>query len=183
MNDFVLSQHAEEDKPRKINDLPGQEFLPGQQPEPEPVQGELFKRTVANESNIIKTTLGKPDCGRKKTLETRTWQTRYRGPLLIVSSKKPNIPPAGYAVAVVKVVGCRPMVEADEPAACCEVYPGAWAWELEDIQPINEPFPVNGQLGFYEVDYTHSEPDLELPSIGGHPLVYDRDSYIHLFRK
>lgn len=53
----------------------------------------------------------------KKTLETRTWSTKYRGPLLIVSSKKPNIPPAGYAVAVVDLVHCRPMTVDDEEAA------------------------------------------------------------------
>ncbi len=87
----------------------------------------------------------------KKTIETRKWKTNYRGPLLIVSSKSPNIAPAGYAVAIVTVVDCRPMTEEDEPAACCKIYPNAWAWILKDIQPI-KPFPVKGSLGLYNVD-------------------------------
>lgn len=86
----------------------------------------------------------------KKTIETRTWPTKHRGDLLIVSSKKSNIPPAGFAVCVVRVADCRPMTKEDETAACCELYPGAWAWILEDIRPI-QPYPVKGQLGIYQV--------------------------------
>ena len=85
-----------------------------------------------------------------KTIETRLWATPYRGPLLIVSSKSPRIYPAGYALAVADLVDCRPMTRADEDAAMCERYPGAWSWLLENIRPI-KPFPVKGQLGIYEV--------------------------------
>jgi len=87
----------------------------------------------------------------KKTIETRTWPTTYRGRLLIVSSRKPSIPPAGCALALANLVDCRPMTQDDEPRACCELYPRAWAWVLEDIRPI-EPFAVMGRLGLYEVD-------------------------------
>lgn len=87
----------------------------------------------------------------EKTIETRTWSTAYRGDLLICSSKIPNIPPAGYALAVVEVVDCRRMTEADEARACCEVYPGAWAWVLRNIRPIT-PFRVRGHQGFYKVE-------------------------------
>ena len=86
----------------------------------------------------------------KKTIETRTWSTKHRGPLLIVSSLNPNIPPAGCALAIVRLVHCRPMVKEDEEAACCDLYSRAWAWELENIRPI-KPFHVKGQLGLYEV--------------------------------
>ncbi|OGC54096.1 hypothetical protein A2797_02550 [candidate division WWE3 bacterium RIFCSPHIGHO2_01_FULL_48_15] len=86
----------------------------------------------------------------QKTIETRKWPTKHRGKLLIVSSKSPNIAPAGYAVAVCEVVDCRPMVAADEKAAMCKVYPGSWSWVLKNIRPI-EPFPVKGRLGLYEV--------------------------------
>lgn len=88
----------------------------------------------------------------EKTIETRKWPTKHRGKLLIVSSRSPNIAPAGYAVAVVEVVDCRPMVPADEKAALCKVYPGAYSWVLKNIRRI-EPFPVKGQLGLYEVDF------------------------------
>lgn len=43
------------------------------------------------------------------------------------------------------------MTKADEKAACCEVYSGAWSWVLENIRLV-KPFPVKGRLGLYEVD-------------------------------
>jgi hypothetical protein len=88
----------------------------------------------------------------KKTIETRTWPTKYRGELLIVSSKSPNIAPAGYALAVVDLVDCRPMAVEDEEAACCKIYPRAHAWVLQNIRALKEPFPVKGRLGIYEVE-------------------------------
>ncbi len=86
----------------------------------------------------------------QKTIETRVWATDYRGPILIVSSKSPNISPAGCALAVADLVDCRPMSKADETAACCPVYPKAVAWVLQNVQAV-KPFPVKGQLGLYEV--------------------------------
>ena len=86
----------------------------------------------------------------KKTIETRIWPTDYRGDLLVVSSRKPDIPPAGYALAVVRVVDCRPMTKADERAACCPIYPGAYAWVLNNVRTI-APFRVKGQVGIFEV--------------------------------
>lgn len=99
----------------------------------------------------------------EKTIETRTRSTPYRGSLLIVSSKQPdleNFPemsrlgngPYGCAVAVAQLVGCRPMRPDDADAAGCECYPGAVAWELADVQRIKPPFPVRGSLGLYEVE-------------------------------
>jgi hypothetical protein len=79
-----------------------------------------------------------------KTIETRTWAPAYRGPLLIVSSKCPRIEPAGFALAVVTLTGCRPMMRTDEKAACCELYPRAYAWLLTDIRRI-EPIPAKGR--------------------------------------
>ncbi|HUV96064.1 MAG TPA: ASCH domain-containing protein [Acidobacteriaceae bacterium] len=86
----------------------------------------------------------------EKTIETRTWRTTYRGDLLIVSSRYPKIEPAGKAVAVCRLVDCRPMRRADEKAACCEWYEFAYAWVLNDARAI-EPFPVRGRLGFFKV--------------------------------
>ena len=87
----------------------------------------------------------------QKTIETRTWSTKYRGPLLIVSSKVPNIAPAGCAVAVANLVDCRPMTKDDEKAACCAIYPGAFAWVLKDVKPIGNPYAMQGQRGLYNV--------------------------------
>lgn len=88
----------------------------------------------------------------EKTIETRTWSTDYRGDLLIVSTKLPKVEPAGCAVAIAELVGCRPMTEKDQIEACCSIYDGAYAWVLANVRPVN-PFPVRGQLGLFEVDY------------------------------
>lgn len=93
----------------------------------------------------------------EKTIETRTWATDYRGELLIVSTKAPKIEPAGCAVAIAELVGCRPMTEKDQLEACCSIYDGAFAWIITNVRAIT-PFPVRGQLGLYEV---------ELPNQGG----------------
>jgi hypothetical protein len=87
----------------------------------------------------------------QKTIETRVWGTPYRGTILLVSSKTPRIEPAGCALAVAELVDCRPMVDADEEAAKCHIYPDAVAWVLRNVRAI-EPFPVKGQLGLYDVD-------------------------------
>jgi hypothetical protein len=92
----------------------------------------------------------------KKSIETRLWPTSYRGPLLIVSSKSPRISPAGYALAVAELVDCRPMTSADEVAACCAKYPGAYAWVLGGIRKI-PIFPVRGKLGLYDVSVPNTD--------------------------
>ena len=40
------------------------------------------------------------------------------------------------------------MVRADEEAACCPIYGGAWAWILNNIRQI-KPAPVRGSLSIY----------------------------------
>lgn len=90
----------------------------------------------------------------EKTIETRTWSTDYRGEILIVSSRDPDIPPAGYALAVATLVDCRPMSVLDEPAAQCRKYPKAVAWVLENVRRVKKPFPVQGELGVFDVDVT-----------------------------
>jgi len=87
---------------------------------------------------------------RRKTIETRTWGTRYRGPLLFTASKRPVGPLSGLAFLVADLWDCRPMTVEDEEAACCPLYPGAWAWCLHGLWPI-VPFPVRGSLGLFEV--------------------------------
>jgi len=86
----------------------------------------------------------------EKTIETRTWPTEYRGDLIIVSSLRPRIDdlPAGQALCIARVVDCRPMTRADELAARCELYAGAFAWVLDNIRPV-EPVAVTGKLGLY----------------------------------
>jgi len=105
-----------------------------------------------------------------KWIETRTWSTDYRGPLLIVASKQPDrvamqslydqpdtlemIEPLlvyGKALCRCTLVNCRAMLQEDEQLARCVCYPGAYAWVLNRIERI-EPFLVRGQLGLYDVE-------------------------------
>lgn len=87
-----------------------------------------------------------------KTIETRKWATSYRGDLLICSTKKPVINGlrCGVALCIVEIYGCVPFIKRHEPRACCDVYPGAYAWLLRNIRKI-EPFAVRGSQGFFEV--------------------------------
>ena len=61
----------------------------------------------------------------KKTIETRKWKTKYRGDLLICSSKTPNIYPAGFALCIVELYDIEPMKEEHEKDACIKLYKGA----------------------------------------------------------
>jgi hypothetical protein len=91
----------------------------------------------------------------EKTIECRSWPTKYRGPLLICAAKKPyGSEPVGVAVAVVRLVDCRRFrVGVDEAAAGCPGELGSaedWAWVLAEVEPV-EPIPVSGKLGLFEV--------------------------------
>lgn len=87
----------------------------------------------------------------RKTIETRRWATSYRGPVLIASSKIPNIAPAGCAVALATLVDCRPMTSGDETLSLCPVESGAFSWIFRDIRRTN-PIPIKGRLGLYDQD-------------------------------
>jgi hypothetical protein len=102
--------------------------------------------------------------GGFKTIETRTWQTHYRGELLICASqtrvknislhhyRDPLCYALGSTVCVVNLVDCVPMELKHEEAAMCRIYPGAWAWILEDVQKVKQ-IPVKGQLSIYELPH------------------------------
>lgn len=109
----------------------------------------------------------------KKTVETRSWATDYRGPLLICASLKPHSGlllldgfahdakgyasaknlPFGVMLCVVDLVNCRQMFQNDCKAACCQWYPGAFAWELANVRPVQQT-PIRGQLRLFEVPDT-----------------------------
>lgn len=90
-------------------------------------------------------------CEGEKTIETRKWNTKYRGDLVICSSKKPEIEPYGKALCIVEVYDTEPMQKKHEKDACVKVYPKAQAWHLRNIRPINPPIPVKGQLSIFNV--------------------------------
>lgn len=90
-----------------------------------------------------------------KTIETRTWQTNYRGDILICTTKELHhgyIP--GHALCIAELVNVRPLKKADMEAAYMpdNAYrKGLYAWELENIRTI-KPIPVRGKPGLFEVD-------------------------------
>lgn len=101
-------------------------------------------------------------CIGMKGIETRTWATTYRGPLLIVASKRPVIylmdgitqkecRVFGQALCIVDLVDCRPMAKEDEEIACCEIYGGAFSWVIKNSRPVR-PFAVKGQLRLFDVE-------------------------------
>ena len=88
----------------------------------------------------------------RKTIETRPWRTRHRGPLIICATKVPHDPElSGFAILEVELTDIRPMERGDEIAACCSVFPRAQAWILRNIRPI-ERFPVVGKQGVFEIE-------------------------------
>lgn len=100
-----------------------------------------------------------------KTIETRTWYTHHRGPLLICASAGPPLGrfrplcrplpeplPRGVALCVARLVECRPMTAADAEAAKLRLYPGALAWVLEEVRPIRRPWPVKGRCRLFHAD-------------------------------
>jgi hypothetical protein len=93
----------------------------------------------------------------QKTIETRRWKPAYRGLLLICATRQRVLGcegPYGKAVAIVDLADVRPMIEADEAKACCDLYPGAYAWRLYKITPLGpeEQFDVRGQPSLFEVE-------------------------------
>lgn len=110
----------------------------------------------------------------KKTIETRNWATKYRGPLLICSGtsihngivfEDGNAKSAafyakandmwdwhlrGVSLCVVDLINCREMAPSDCEEAYCIWYPRAFAWELENVRPVQKRV-VAGKLRLFDV--------------------------------
>jgi len=87
----------------------------------------------------------------KKTIETRTWKTDYRGQILLHASKNPKSKISGCIFASAEIVDCKEMIQAHEKLACCEVYPKANSWFLKNIKQT-ELKEVKGKLGLWNFD-------------------------------
>ena len=110
-----------------------------------------------------------------KRWETRSWATRYRGPLAIHAAAgwRPvdvaHVPwpaalamrvedwerlPRGTVVAIAELVECLP-AEAVAPGAPEALFgdfaPGRWAWRLEGVRSLDPPVPARGRLGLWEI--------------------------------
>ena len=123
-------------------------------------------------------------CG-VKSIETRSWATPHRGPLLIHAAKRwddglalalagvnhvfrgeglPTLPrelPLGCVVAIARLVDCV-RCEADSDFAPLEhefgdLAPGRYAWRLTDVVRVDPPVSWRGMQGLWDVP-----PDLEV---------------------
>jgi hypothetical protein len=112
-----------------------------------------------------------------KRYETRSWPTRYRGPLLICAAKTMNrevqralldveiqkamvgagitIIPFGMAVCLVDLVGCTrtehltpEQIGTDRRFGDFSL--GRFAWKLENVRKV-PPFAVKGKQGLFDV--------------------------------
>ncbi len=104
-----------------------------------------------------------------KTVETRSWSTRHRGPLAIHAGKQasaglaydllgvePEDLPRGAVLGVVELEACWVMTERDIKAALPrerawgDWRPGRFAWVTRPIIWFAEPIPAVGKQGLWE---------------------------------
>ena len=104
---------------------------------------------------------------KRKTCETRSWNTNHRGKLVIVTSRAIDdagmvanfqklggiMFPLGRAVGIVNVTECHKMDVEDEDAACVEWRQGLYAWSVEVVRIFtsDEQFNVTGKLRLFNV--------------------------------
>lgn len=104
-----------------------------------------------------------------KRIEVRSRKTKYRGDILIVSSKKVfdgyeynEEDRIGVSICRVELYDCKPLKECteEELALTClkrdelikSLKSGHYAWFLKNPIPVIE-FPVKGQLGIFSLVY------------------------------
>lgn len=96
----------------------------------------------------------------RKTLEVRSWPTKYRGPLLVCAGAAlargakhllVGGELRGHALGIVDVVDCRIGTAADAAAAGGFDPTGDYVWVLESPRLV-APFPMLGRLGLFDVD-------------------------------
>lgn len=120
-----------------------------------------------------------------KTIETRSWETLYRGPLAIQASKRftgeqamlmrtepfaahfpdPSIvtETLGKIVCIVDLVGCKrteDLVRTELPPF--EIYAGdfgvrRFGWVTRDHRRLKRPIPIIGKQGLFNVDLVYCD--------------------------
>lgn len=93
-----------------------------------------------------------------KTIEVRSWSTSYRGDIVIVSSASPRWEFAGHAICIVDLVEIRKINIDDLDHACMdEAFENDLAWVLRNPRIIEEPIPIKGRLGLYEINIWNTD--------------------------
>lgn len=108
-----------------------------------------------------------------KPVETRTWQTPHRGPLLIAASKRINHEAYAYLksigvqlpkkedldlgkiIATATLSLIEPYRKAHEALGLLPFQEGEkrFGWFLDDVVMLEKPVPVKGKLGLYNVPW------------------------------
>lgn len=60
-----------------------------------------------------------------------------------------NCDPLGHVIARADLVDCDSMTELDESGSRCSYVPGAFVFNLQNVQPVT-PIPIKGRLGIFE---------------------------------
>ena len=102
-------------------------------------------------------------CDGRKTIEVRSWQTDYRGDLVICAGERVDaqaalihdidILPLGSTVCLVELIDIRPLQRSDAKAAMLASgfdAHGQFAWVLANPRPL-KPIKVSGSLGIFGV--------------------------------
>lgn len=111
--------------------------------------------------------------GQKK-IETRSWKTSYRGPLLIHAAKKvigwpsiiiqdvfdgiafqPSDLPRGSILCKVDLVDCRKIFLHNRPSyperALGDYTPGRYMWITQNVNVFENHIPLRGRQGIFNV--------------------------------
>lgn len=114
----------------------------------------------------------------KKSLDLRTWSTRYRGPLAIYASQTvekdrclehgidPNSLTTGAVIGLVDLTGVVELDETAYNARASEHLSGRrfhqpmFGWELANPHPLPEPLPARGRLLLFEIDLPYVDDQL-----------------------
>jgi hypothetical protein len=103
-----------------------------------------------------------------KTIEIRTWSTRYRGPVLLHASSaygisereasaRLRLPPPrpermGAILGLAELVDCRPVRREDWDCAVLPPLEGKlWAWVFAEPRPVG-PVPHAGNRTLFDID-------------------------------
>lgn len=89
----------------------------------------------------------------KKSIEIRTWKTKYRGKLLIVATKSPKIQrlPSGQAICIVTLRHCRKMRKSDIELSYCEYSEEYYSWIFEKVRELENLIEIKGRLGIIDI--------------------------------
>jgi len=87
----------------------------------------------------------------EKSIELRSWTTRWRDIVVICAAAKPDFDlgyPCGVTICRATLTDVRPFVQGDATAACSPWRAGLFAWILTDVEPVPR-LPVSGRLGLF----------------------------------